>query len=85
MQCARQAGARRAKYWKIGGGEGGVAEFVSCSCCCVPEFHPALAELVTLSQLSKSILGFPGARREEGAPGSPTQQLLTQGLHSEST
>lgn len=44
-----------------------------------------------MSQLSKSSLGFPGqtqSRREEGAPGStasPTQQLLTWGLRSEST
>lgn len=70
------AGARRGKCWKTGGGEGGVAQSLCPTRAegnCVAQFHPALAELVLWSQLSKSILGFPGARREEGAPGSPAQ------------
>lgn len=75
----RQVSGALPKRWKIAGGEGGVAQGLCPAGAaragggCVPEIHPALAELVPWSQLSKSILGFPGANTEQERGGSSWQ------------
>lgn len=81
-QCSvpgRQVPGALPKHWKIAGGEGGVAQSLcpAGAACAggsrVPEIHPALAELVPWSQLSKSTLGFLGANREQERGGSSWQ------------